>query len=79
MEIVEVGATGVAQVVIGVLPGPVIVQLTPLLGCVAPTTPVTVLVKVMVPPRTGLDEVASVIAGGCLVRVKVIGLLEIAR
>jgi hypothetical protein len=47
----------------------VIVQETAPVGCVAPETPVTVVVKVVVPPKTGLEEDARVMAGSCWANV----------
>ena len=45
--------------------GSVIDQVTVPVGCVAPETPVTVVVSVVVPPKIGEEEAAKVIVGNC--------------
>ena len=55
--------------------GSVIAQVTDPLGTTALTTPVTVVVRIVVPPRVGFGEAAKVIVGNCLEMVKVIGVL----
>jgi hypothetical protein len=55
--------------------GSVIAQLTDPPGTTALTTPVTVVVRIVVPPRVGFGEAAKVIVGNCLDMVKVIGVL----
>ena len=57
------------------LDGSVIVQLTAPVGCTAPATPVTVVVRVVVPPSVGLLEEATTIAGSCWASVEVSVLL----
>ena len=74
MEVVK-GPVGLRQVTEW-FAGSVIVQLTPPVGCKAPDTPVTFVVSVVVPPRTGLLEAVTPITGSCLARVRVIEELE---
>ena len=55
--------------------GSVIVQLTAPVGAVALTTPVTVVVKMELPPSVGCGDWDRVIVGVCLSIVNVIGVL----
>jgi hypothetical protein len=55
--------------------GSVIDQLTAPLGCVPPETPVTVVVRVVVPPRNGLLEAARLIEGSCFAKFNVSAVL----
>jgi hypothetical protein len=56
--------------------GFVIDQVTAPLGCTAPDTPVTVVVRVEVPPKIGLEDEARVMVGSCCANVAFKVLLE---
>ena len=68
------GPVGVVQKTVASF-GSVIAQLTDPLGTTALTTPVTVVVRIVVPPSVGFGEAAKVIVGNCLEMDKVIGVL----
>ena len=51
--------------------GSLIVQLTPPAGCKAPEIPMTVAVRLIVPPTVGGDAVTTVITGVAWAKVKV--------
>ena len=46
-------------------------NVTPFAGCTAPTTPITVAVSVVVPPKVGLLDAVTPIVGICFASVKV--------
>jgi hypothetical protein len=68
-EIVE-GPVGLLQATL-LLFGSVIAQLTAPVGWTAPETPVTVVVRVDVPPKNGLFEACNPIVGSCFARFSV--------
>jgi len=72
---VVVGPVKLAQLMLAP-PGSVIVQVTAPLGTMAFGTPLTVVVKVVVPPIVGLEEAESAIVGYCLFIDRVMGLLD---
>jgi len=51
--------------------GSIIVVATAPVGITALTTPTTVVVRVVIPPRVGFEEAMTVIVGVCLARVTV--------
>ena len=68
------GPVGLAQKALAPF-GSVIVQVTEPLGTTALTTPVTVVVRIVIPPKVGLGEEAKEMEGNCWAMVNVIGVL----
>lgn len=66
------GPVGLVQLTVAP-DGSVIMKLGIAVGGVAFGTPVTVAVKVVVPPKIGLGEAVTVIEGNCLLIVSVMG------
>ena len=56
----------------GWLFGSVIFHVTAPVGLRAPATPMIVVVRVVLPPRVGLEEATTVIPGSCFGSVKVL-------